>query len=356
MDRRVRRWRLIQPAFARQKLARIEPIANAAAESAIQRWRRLDENTPVDLEHEMLVISLEVLGLALFGADLGNKVHLLLDAVLGALGYIMVGAKNPLQPPAFLPTPANRKFKQAIVTLDEAVESMLEGRRSSGLGDDLLSMLFQAQDAQGKNELPDRQIRDEIITLLIAGHEAVATALTWTWYLLAQNPEAYDRMLNEMDTVLSGQAPEMADLELLSFSGQVFQEVLRLYPPAWLISRRAKIADQVNGMPIPANSLVIISPYTMHRNEQFWQQPDVFNPGRFDENTMKLQHRFAYIPFGGGPALCIGKNFALTEAVILLARLSQAFRFERTSNEAIKMDALVALRLVGGLTVRLIPR
>ena len=352
----LKQRRLIQPAFARQKLARIEPFANAAAESAIQRWRRLDENTPVDLEHEMLVISLEVLGLALFGADLGKQVHVLVDAVLVALEHIMAGAKNPLQPPAFLPTHANRKFKQAILTLDEAAKAMLEGRRTAGLGDDLLSMLISAQETQGKKELPDRQIRDEIVTLLIAGHETVATALTWTWYLLAKNPAEYDRMLNEVDTILNGRAPEMADLEALSFCGQVFQEALRLYPPAWLITRRAKSADQVNGMSIPANSLVIISPYTMHRNEQFWQQPDVFDPGRFEEAAIKQQHRFAYIPFGGGPALCIGKNFALTEAVILIARLSQAFRFERCSEEPIKMDALVTLRPVGGLPVRLIPR
>ena len=182
----LKQRRLIQPAFARQKLARIEPFANAAAESAIQRWRRLDENTPVDLEPEMLVVSLEVLGLALFGADLGEQVHVLVDAVLAALEHIMAGAKNPLQPPAFLPTHANRKFKQAILTLDEAVKAMLEGRRTAGLGDDLLSMLISAQETQGKKELPDRQIRDEIVTLLVAGHETVATALTWTWYLLAR--------------------------------------------------------------------------------------------------------------------------------------------------------------------------
>ena len=352
----LKQRRLIQPAFARQKLARIEPFANAAADSAIERWRRLGVNTPVDLEHEMLVISLEVLGLALFGADLGNQVHVLVDAVLAALGHIMAGAKNPLQPPAFLPTAANRKFKQALAMLDEAVESMLKGRQSSGLGDDLLSMLISAQNAQGKIALPDRQIRDEIVTLLIAGHETVAIALTWTWYLLAQNPAVYERLLSEVDTVLSGRAPAVTDLEALSYTGQVFQEALRLYPPAWLITRRAKIADQINGISIPANSLVIISPYTMHRHEQYWQQPDVFDPQRFDEKSIKLQHRFAYIPFGGGPALCIGKNFALTEAVILIARISQAFRFERTSEASLKMDALVTLRPVGGLPVRLISR
>ena len=324
--------------------------------SAIQRWRRLDENTPVDLEHEMLVISLEVLGQALFGADLGKQVHVLVDAVLAALGHIMAGAKNPLRPPSFLPTSDNRKFKQAILTLDEAVKAMLDERRTAGLGDDLLSMLIIAQEAQGKKELPDHQIRDEVVTILIAGHETVATALTWTWYLLAQNPEAYELMLNEVDTVLSGKAPEMANLEALSYTGQVFQEALRLYPPAWLITRRAKVADQINGTSIPADSLVIISPYTMHRNEQFWDRPEVFDPGRFVEATIRQQHRFAYIPFGGGPALCIGKNFALTEAVILMARLSQVFRFERTSEAPLKMDALVTLRPVGGLPVRLIPR
>ena len=353
----LKQRRLIQPAFARQKLAKIEPFVVSATGSLLERWRTsYSLNELVDVDREMMHLSLEVLGLALFGADLKERVGSLVEATLTALNYIMAGARNPLQAPAFLPTARNRRFKSALHTLDQAIRDLLQEREQQGLGDDLLSLLIFAQKEQGKEALPDSQIRDEIITLLIAGHETVATALSWSWYLLAKNPDKRSLMFAEVDSILDGETPQLNQLQQLPYTGQVFLEALRIYPPAWLITRKAMRTDQVGGIDIPAESLIIISPFTMHRNQQYWQDVDSFSPERFNPEQDVDRHKFAYIPFGGGPALCIGKNFALIEAQMILAMISQEYTLELDSGQEVGMDPLVTLRPAGGLHMRLVRR
>ncbi|PKO14003.1 MAG: hypothetical protein CVU39_16620 [Chloroflexi bacterium HGW-Chloroflexi-10] len=355
--------RLIQPAFARQKLEAIEPFAVAAANRTIQRWHRQAQTAVepiIDMEHEMMLLSLDVLGNALFGSDLSEQLTPLVEATLTALKHIMAGAKNPLQAPVWLPTAANRRFERSLHTLDMAVAAMLAERLRKGLGEDLLSVLIRAQQERGKEDLPDRQVRDEIVTLLIAGHETVATALTWSWYLLDANSEKRNILNEEVDSVLGkgiGFELSHVQLEALPYTLQVFQEALRLYPPAWLITRKALQADEVRGLAIPEKSLVIISPYTMHRHPAFWPDAERFEPQRFDPERTREQHKFAYIPFGVGPALCIGKNFALIEAQIILAMLSRHFSFERVyAASPVEMDALVTLRPRDGMPMRLVAR
>ncbi len=353
----LKQRRIIQPAFARQRLPAIEPYANHASDLAIQRWLSLPKGERViDVDREMMYLSLEVLGLGLFGSDLADQLNRLVEAVLVALDYIMSGVRNPIRLPAVFPTPRNRQFFQALTTLDDAVEAMLIRRKQLGLGDDLLSLLIRAQEEQGKDRLPDRQIRDEVVTLLIAGHETVATALTWSWYLLSQNPQQRLEFFSEVDSVLNGSPPGTETFEQLPYTLNVFQEGLRLYPPAWLITRKALQPDDVAGILIPENALVIISPYTMHRHPEFWEAPAQFNPHRFSVDAVNQRHKFAYIPFGGGPALCIGKNFALIEAQIVLAKLSQVFQFDLLEGSQVQMDALVTLRPRGGLHMRLTER
>ncbi len=353
----LKQRRMIQPAFAHQKLSKIEPFVINATGSMLQRWQaEMTESSVLDLDREMMYLSLEILGLALFGADLKSQVEVLVEAVLTALDHIMAGARNPLQPPSFLPTRANHQFKSALNMLNQAIATMLMDRKQLGLGDDLLSMLIQAQDERGRDELPDQQIRDEIITLLIAGHETVATALSWCWYLLAKNPAKRDILLAEVDSVLMGSLPSLDNLEKLPYSAQVFMEALRLYPPAWLITRKALQRDEIEGVPIQAGSLMIISPYTMHRNQQYWQEVEIFQPERFNPELDSDRHKFAYLPFGGGPALCIGKNFALIEAQMMVAMISQVFTLELISDQPVAMDALVTLRPAGGLHMRLVKR
>ncbi len=353
----LKQRRIIQPAFARQRLAAIEPYTNQACDAAIQRWLALPKaQRVIDVDREMMYLSLEVLGLGLFGSDLGDQLNRLVEAVLVALDFIMSGARNPLRLPTFFPTRRNRRFLAALNTLDEAVHIMLSRRKQLGLGDDLLSILIRAQQEQGEENLPDRQIRDEVVTLLIAGHETVATALTWSWYLLSQNPAQRQELFSEVDQVLAGKQPALADLENLPYTFNVFQEALRLYPPAWLITRKAMQPDELAGVRIPPNALVILSPYTMHRHPDFWPSPQAFDPHRFDAPQQQAQHKFAYIPFGGGPALCIGKNFALIEAQIVLARLAQVFQFDLVPGKPVQLDALVTLRPRGGLHAHLTER
>jgi cytochrome P450 len=212
-------------------------------------------------------------------------------------------------------------------------------------------MLLQARDEETGQAMSDTQIRDEIITLLIAGHETVASALTWTWYLLSLHPAVRARLKNEVDTVLGIRPPTSADLPNLPYTAQVFSEALRLFPPAWVITRHASGPDMLDGYEIPAGALVILSPYALHRHPEFWPNPEGFDPERFVPGNPPA--RFSYIPFGGGPRLCIGNTFAQIEASLILARLTQYYRLDLIPGEKVQVDALVTLRPHGGLRMRL---
>jgi cytochrome P450 len=265
----------------------------------------------------------------------------------------MYRARNIFVPPDFIPTPRNLRFRQALRTLDNAVYELMAGRRQSASpGDDLLGMLLQARDEETGQPMNDRQVRDEILTMLIAGHETVASALTWSWYLLARNPAERDRLRGEVDRVLGGRLPTSADLASLPYTAQVFSEALRLYPPAWVITRRAIEEDELMGYPVPKGALVIMSPYAIHRRADFWPDPEVFQPGRFAPANGVERQRFSYIPFGGGPRLCIGSSFAAVEAHLILAMVTQRFVLDLPAPAPVEMDALVTLRPRHGLPMR----
>jgi len=215
-------------------------------------------------------------------------------------------------------------------------------------------MLLNARDEESHSGgLTDRQIRDEIITLLIAGHETVASALTWSWYLLAQHPQVWEQMREEVARLPADRLPCYPDLERLLFTAAVFSEALRLYPPAWLITRKALGEDVFDGQTIPAGALIVISPYVIHRHPQFWEDAEAFLPQRFTDGNERKIPRYAYIPFGGGPRLCIGNNFALIEGVLILAAVTQHYRLELATHEPVQVDPLVTLRPHDGLPMRL---
>jgi cytochrome P450 len=215
--------------------------------------------------------------------------------------------------------------------------------------DDLLTMLLEARDPESGDGMSDAQIRDEIITLLIAGHETVASALTWCWYLLAQHPEQLARLQEELDGVLDGRRPTIADLAQLPLTRAIFDETLRLYPPAWIITRRAIAADKLGDGEIPANGLILISPYVVHRHPGFWPEPEQFKPDRFLPGASDGRPRFAYIPFGGGLRLCIGDQFALTEAQLIIAEVARRGRLALVPDQKVVMEPLVTLRPQHGL-------
>jgi cytochrome P450 len=351
----LRQRRLAQPAFARPRLMALDQIIVPATRAMLERWETAAKAGQIlDIDGEMMRLTLEIVGKALFSIDLSRDAARLTGAVLTALDHIIYRARYMIVPPDFVPTPRNLRFKRALRTLDEAVYALIAERRRMGQpGEDLLGMLLQARDEETGQPMSDLHVRDEVLTMLIAGHETVASALTWTWYLLAGQPEARQRLRSEVECVLGGREPGVQDLAQLSYTGQVFAEALRLYPPAWVITRRAEEMDEIQGYSIPAGALVIMSPYVVHRSPDFWENPLAFLPTRFDVEREARQHRFAYIPFGGGPRLCIGSHFATLEATLIMAMVTQRFWLELGAEKPVEMDALVTLRPHGGMPMRL---
>jgi cytochrome P450 len=343
----LRQRRLEQPAFSRQRLAALDGVIVPAVEAMLKRWELLaGTDEPLDVDREMMNVALEIVGKALFSIDLSQSAKKLTDAVLIVLDHIVYQVRHPIQMLDFLITPRKARFYAALSTLDLAVYDMIAARRESDSGDDLLGMLLRARDETGQ-PMSDQQVRDELITILIAGHETVASALTWSWYLLAQHPAAWEQLRAEVQSVLGERTPTTADLGALAYTGQVFSEALRLYPPAWVITRKAVEPDQYGPYLVPAGALAIISPYVIHRHPAYWSDPEAFQPERFAAGC--TIPRYAYIPFGGGPRLCIGNTFATIEAQMVLAMVTQRFRLELIPHRSVVVDALVTLRPRHGL-------
>lgn len=349
----LRQRRLAQPAFARPRLMALDKIVVPAAQNMLARWRTAaGQGNEIDIDSEMMRLTLEVVGKALFSIDLRQEAERLTSAVLTTLDYIVFRARNVIVPPAWVPTPQNIRFQRALRFLDQTVYGLIAERRRSGeMGTDLLGMLLQARDEETGQRMEDTQVRDEVMTMLIAGHETVASALTWTWYLLAHHPLEQERLCAEVTAALAGREPAVGDLAVLPYTGQIFSEALRLYPPAWVISRRAVEADDLLGYPIPVGALIILSPYVVHRREDFWPDALKFQPQRFDPQQEARRHRFSYLPFGGGPRLCIGSHFAAVEAQLIMAMVAQQCRLELPPGAQVKVDALVTLRPQHGLAM-----
>lgn len=367
----LRQRRLVQPAFHRSRIAALDGLVTEAAARMLARWEPLARaGEPVDIDAEMMRLALEIVGQALFSVDLSASAGELTGAVLTTLDYLVYRARNPFSPPTFLPTRRNRAFRAALRTLDAAVYGLIRARHgrlsaasthaqpgleADSRPADLLEMLLIARDPESGAGLTEQQVRDEVITLLIAGHETVASALTWAWYLLAQNPNAAEKLYDEVHTTLGGRGPAAGDLANLPYTQRAFEEALRLYPPAWIITRKALGPDEVCGHPIRAGGLVILSPYTIHRHPDFWERPGSFEPERFDPTRAAGRPRYAYIPFGGGPRLCIGDGFARFEASLILASVAQRYRLTLADAAPPNVEALVTLRPRHGLKLLLQP-
>lgn len=342
-----RQRRLMQPAFNRQRLAGYEDVIVSATTGMLDRWL---PGATIDVDAAMMQVALEIVGKTLFGLDLRSEAAELTEGVLEMLAYVVYRASTPVAPPLSVPTGRNRRYKDAMAKLERVVYDTIAQRRAEGVDrGDVLSILLAARDSETGAPMPDSQIRDEMTTLIVAGHETIASALTWAWYLLSISPTVRERMEEELDTVLAGRLPAVEDLHALAYTRAVFDEVLRLYPPAWLITRRALAEDSIGGQTIPAGAIIIMSPYVMHRHPTYWSNPTGFDPGRFRPEVAAERPRFAYIPFGGGPRLCIGDNFALLEGPLIMATVAQRYRLNNVPSHPVQMDALVTLRPHDGL-------
>jgi len=264
-----------------------------------------------------------------------------------------VRTRSIIRLPTSLPTPANLRARRAVRALDDVVFRIIGERRRSGEEHhDLLSMLLHARGEDGQG-MSDQQLRDEVMTFLLAGHETTALALTWSFYLLARDPQAFARVREEAQRELAGRAPGADDLSRLPYAGMVVEEALRLYPPAWLFERQANQDDVIEKYRVPKDALLIICPYVLHRHPAFWDHPERFDPERFTAERSAQRPRFAYLPFGGGPRQCIGNQFALMEARLVLAMVAQEFAPRLVPGRSVALEALVTLRPRGGLWMTL---
>jgi cytochrome P450 len=348
-DRWLRQRRLAAPAFHRERIAALVTMFSAAATALVTRWERLPAGSTVQLDHDLTELTLTIVGQALFGTQLSAETTAV-SAAFNELSAQLVGrfrSGNPFKPR--LPFGADARWNRAAREIDRVVLQIIAARRRDPADQgDLLSMFMLATDQETGERMTDEQLRAEVLTMLLAGHETTATLLAWTFVLLAQHPAAEQRLHAELDAQLHG-APQMADLAGMPYSRMVLDETLRLKPPVYVLSRSVKADDQICGYHIPAGSSIDLSPYITHRLPEFWEQPEAFLPERFAPEHEQTRPRFAYFPFLGGPRQCIGNMFALTEAQVVLGTLARRVRLTLPPATVVRKDPLVTLRPHAGL-------
>jgi cytochrome P450 len=352
----LRQRRLMQPSFHRQRLVGIGRLMSEATVAMLERWQRTDPgNAPLDISLEMMRLSLHIAGLALFSLDLSNEADMV-GRTFTTLGPLISKYATLPFPPLWVPTPRNRRLLAGLNTLNTVVYAIIEERRKQPVDTnaaDLLWMLLSARDEETGEGMSDQQLRDEVLTLLLAGHETTAAALAWTWYLLSQHPEVERRLHAELDTVLAGRLPTVEHLDALPYTRMVIQEAMRLYPPAFGFTRFAVSEDEIGGYPLPANSVVFVSAYCTHRHPAFWEEPEMFDPERFTAERSAGRPRFAYFPFGGGPRQCIGNAFAMMEAQLVLATVAQRYCLRLVPGHPVEPQVLLTMRPRHGLPMTL---
>ena len=345
-----RQRRLVQPLFVHSRIAGYADAMVDAAERAAERWR---DGQEVDAQAEMSRLTLAVVGRTLFDADIegeATEIGRALTDSMETLNRFMLPFSGLFE---VLPTATGRRLRRARARLDATIYALIAARRRAGAeGGDLLSVLIRARDEDdGSTGMTDEQVRDEAMTIFLAGHETTAVALTWTWYLISQAPEVEARLHEELGRELGGAAPTVADLPRLAFTERVLSEAMRLYPPAWVIGRRALVDVDLDGYRIPGGSVVVLSPFVTQRDARWYPQPLRFDPDRFAPELRAERPRYAYFPFGGGTRVCIGEGFAWMEARLLLATISQRARLLRPPGRAVALHPRVTLRPRGGLAM-----
>src|SRR5579883_3048873 len=341
----TRQRRLVQPAFHRERLAGYAQSMVECAAHARDQWR---DGATFDVSREMTRLTLAIVAKTLFSADVSSdadEIGAALTEVLGLFETVLMPFSEWLEK---LPLPFVRRYERARDTLDRIIYGIIADRRRNPRDTgDLLSMLLQAQD-EGSG-MTDKQVRDEALTLFLAGHETTANALTWTWFLLSQNPECERQMQAELDEVLQGRAPIAADLPSLRYTEMVLAEAMRLYPPAWAIGRMALESFELRGTKIAAGSILIASPYVMHRDSRWFPDPQRFDPQRWTPEARDARPKFSYFPFGGGARVCIGERFAWMEGMLVLAALAQKWKLRLVPGHKVDTLPLITLRTRYGM-------
>lgn len=348
--------RMIQPAFQHRRIAQQAGAVVEEAAGLVDRLRAHRGGEPVDVLQEMTGLTLGVLGRTLLDADLGafGSVAHSFEAVQDQAMFEMVtlGAV-----PTWLPLPKQLRFRRARRELQRVVDRLVVQRaaREVGEGDDVLSRLVVSTGEERDPRIGRQRMRDELITLMLAGHETTASTLGWTFHLVDRHPEVWDRLHAEAAEVLGDRRPVYEDLHQLKYTAMVVEEAMRLYPPVWILTRQAQRDDEVGAYHVPAGADVLICPYTLHRHPDFWEDPERFDPGRFAPGQTSARPRYAYIPFGAGPRFCVGNSLGMMEAVFVVAMIARDLRLVRVPGHEAVAEPMLSLRMRGGLPMTVHP-
>ena len=349
-----RHRRIIQPIFHRSRMAAMADRMVEVGEQRLADWAK-HAGRPVDIAAEMMQLALEVISQTMFTTSMAHYIDRISQSLRVSLRYAFDSFHNPLRLPLWVPTAHNREFRAAMHFLDGLIYELLAERRRSGVRhNDLLDLLLQARDEETGTGLSDQELRDEALTIFAAGHETTANALAWTWYLLATHPEAKARFHEEVDRVLRGRPPNAGDLAQLPYTRAVFDETLRLYPPAVAIQRKTTMPVAIGDIALPAGAIVLVSVYNLHRHPDYWPDAERFLPERWLDGE-RPEVRYAYLPFGAGPRACVGTQFATVEGPLLLALIGRRYD-PRLAQERVEPELMVTLRPKGGIRMTLHPR
>ncbi|CAM5796151.1 MULTISPECIES: cytochrome P450 [Brevibacillus] len=352
-QKHIRQRRLMQPAFHRERIATYGESMVQQAISLMDDWKAGDVR---DVHEDMMKVTLAIITETMFGKGLKEGADQIARAIDVGLKYVSTKASSFIDIPLTVPTSSNRQFRESAELLDKTIYNIIEERRREGDQGrtDLLAMLLAARDEDDGKGMTDEQVRDEVMTIFVAGHETTANTMSWIWYLLATNPEAEKKLWAELDAVLGGRLPTVEDIPNLKYVNQIISETLRLYPAAWTINREVAEEVEIGGHTYKPGDTLMMSQYVMHRSEKYYDRPEDFIPERFEGDLLKRIPQYAYFPFGGGPRICIGNNFALMEAALLLATFAQKYRFQLADpGKPVEAEPLVTLRPKGGLMMRL---
>jgi cytochrome P450 len=364
-----RQRKLAQPAFHRDKLAGFATSMSKATRDMLTRWTSEGAESSFDIHVEMMRLTFRIVGLTLFSSDVDGDAKDVGHALEVAMHWANDYAESMIRVPPYIPTPGNVRFKRAKKTLDDVVFRLIADRRaeaakSGDFGGDLLGMLMAATEEPDPNAassvaragMDDQQLRDEIITMILAGHETTANLLSWTFSLLSKHPDVERRVREEARRVLGDRDPVLEDVRSLEYTKMVLEEALRLYPPAWVFERQAIAPDTLGGYAIEPGAIIGLCPYVLHRHPDHWENPEGFDPERFRPERAEKRPRYAYLPFGGGPRTCVGNHFAMMEAQILLAMIVREQRLELEPSHPVVLDPVITLRPKHGIKVRRRPQ
>jgi len=351
--------RVMSPSFDHRSIASYAPVITAAAAARVEAWDAMGENAEIDIAHDMVTLTLEVISRAMFSTDSDALQSRLDDTLRKGIAELSFGLQHIA--PVIGPFLMNRKLARVranFEAVDAVMQKLIRGReKRAGAPKDLLDRLIAATDSETGFRMTDEEVRDEVIIIFLAGHETSALAATYVWYLLSLHPQEEAKLHAELDAVLGGRLPTSDDLQRLTYTRMVIEEAMRLYPPApALTGRVAREADEICGHPVGKGMEIAILPWVLHRHRTLWDDPDRFDPERFSPERSATRPRFAYLPFGGGPRICIGAQLAVTEVMLLVATMAQRYRLTLVPGQDIVLLHRVTLRPRGGIRMQLVRR